>query len=197
MVGGGTSWLWAAPQTFETVDVLLVDEAGQMSLANVLAVSPTAKTVVLIGDPQQLDQPTQGSYCSKGQAAPPSITSLMVSRQYRRQGSVPAQDLAVHPDICAFTSRALLLAVSSYRGRACRTRSINATGPIDGAGLLATSQSFTMAIRTAHPEEAMAAGALVEGILASNAKWVDGDKCRKSQSRSETLSLSHRITLKS
>src|SRR5205823_13035348 len=39
-----------------------VDEAAQMSLANVLAVSQAAKTVVLIGDPQQLDQPMQGSH---------------------------------------------------------------------------------------------------------------------------------------
>ena len=62
MVGGGTAWLWAAPEAFETVDVLFVDEAAQMSLANVLAVSQAAKTVVLIGDPQQLDQPMQGSH---------------------------------------------------------------------------------------------------------------------------------------
>ena len=39
-----------------------MDEAAQMSLANVLAVSQAAKTVVLIGDPQQLDQPMQGSH---------------------------------------------------------------------------------------------------------------------------------------
>jgi uncharacterized protein len=51
-VGGGTAWLWARPDMFQTVDVLFVDEAAQMSLANVLAVSQAAKTVVLIGDPQ-------------------------------------------------------------------------------------------------------------------------------------------------
>jgi len=62
MVGGGTAWVWACPDAFETVDVLFVDEAAQMSLANVLAVSQAAKTVVLIGDPQQLDQPMQGSH---------------------------------------------------------------------------------------------------------------------------------------
>jgi hypothetical protein len=49
--GGGTAWLWSRPDAFETVDVLFVDEAAQMSLANVLAVSQAAKTVVLIGDP--------------------------------------------------------------------------------------------------------------------------------------------------
>jgi AAA domain len=61
-VGGGTAWLWSRPDAFEAVDVLFVDEAAQMSLANVLAVSQAAKTVVLIGDPQQLDQPIQDSH---------------------------------------------------------------------------------------------------------------------------------------
>jgi uncharacterized protein len=54
-VGGGTAWLWSLTDAFEAVDVLFVDEAAQMSLVNVLAVSHAAKTVVLIGDPQQLD----------------------------------------------------------------------------------------------------------------------------------------------
>ena len=43
-----------------SVDVLFVDEAGQMSLAKVLAVPHAADSVVLLGDPQQLDQPQQG-----------------------------------------------------------------------------------------------------------------------------------------
>jgi superfamily I DNA and/or RNA helicase len=42
--------------------VLFVDEAGQMSLANVLAASQAARSVVLLGDPQQLDQPQRGSH---------------------------------------------------------------------------------------------------------------------------------------
>ena len=44
----------------DAVDVLFVDEAGQMSLANVLAASSAAKSIVLLGDPQQLDQPQRG-----------------------------------------------------------------------------------------------------------------------------------------
>ncbi len=58
---GGTAWLWARPEFAESVDVLFVDEAGQMSLANVLAVSQAAESIVLLGDPQQLDQPQKGS----------------------------------------------------------------------------------------------------------------------------------------
>jgi uncharacterized protein len=44
------------------VDVLVVDEAGQMSLANVVACSRGARNVVLLGDPQQLEQPLKGSH---------------------------------------------------------------------------------------------------------------------------------------
>jgi hypothetical protein len=61
-VAGGTAWLWAREEFFESVDVLFVDEAGQMSLANALAIAPCAKSLVLLGDPQQLEQPIQGSH---------------------------------------------------------------------------------------------------------------------------------------
>jgi hypothetical protein len=36
-VGGGTAWLWSRPDAADTLDVLFVDEAAQMSLANVRA----------------------------------------------------------------------------------------------------------------------------------------------------------------
>ena len=61
-VAGGTAWLWAHADAFQSVDLLFIDEAAQMSLANVLAVSQAAKTVVLLGDPRQLEQPMQGSH---------------------------------------------------------------------------------------------------------------------------------------
>ena len=54
----GTTWLWAREQFARSVDVLFVDEAGQLSLADVLAVAHAAGTLVLLGDPQQLAQPS-------------------------------------------------------------------------------------------------------------------------------------------
>jgi hypothetical protein len=50
----GHAWLWACPEAFQSVDVLFIDEAAQMSLANVLAVSEAAENVVLLRDPRQL-----------------------------------------------------------------------------------------------------------------------------------------------
>src|SRR5262249_34137219 len=52
-VAAGTAWLWACSDAHESVDVLFVDEAAQMSLANVIAVSQAAKSLVLLGDPRQ------------------------------------------------------------------------------------------------------------------------------------------------
>ena len=61
-VVGGTSWLFSRPDMEARFDTLIVDEAGQMSLADALAVSGAARNLVLVGDPRQLAQPLQGSH---------------------------------------------------------------------------------------------------------------------------------------
>ena len=53
-VVAGTAWLFARPELDGKLDLLVIDEAGQRSLADVLAVSGAAVDVVLLGDPQQL-----------------------------------------------------------------------------------------------------------------------------------------------
>jgi AAA domain len=121
MVGAGTAWLWAAPEAFEAVDVLFVDEAAQMSLANVLAVSQAAKTVVLIGDPQQLDQPTQGSH---PEGADVSALDHILAGQRTitpEKGLFLEQTWRLHPDICAFTFE-LSTTASLSPGRLWRCR---------------------------------------------------------------------------
>ncbi|MCU1374845.1 MAG: protein of unknown function, putative recB domain, partial [Actinomycetia bacterium] len=61
-VVAGTAWLFARPELDGTLDVLVVDEAGQRSLADVLAVSGAAVDLVLLGDPQQLAQVSKGTH---------------------------------------------------------------------------------------------------------------------------------------
>jgi uncharacterized protein len=58
----GTSFMWARQEFFESVDFLFVDEAGQLSLIDTLALSHAGKNLVLMGDPQQLKQPQKGSH---------------------------------------------------------------------------------------------------------------------------------------
>jgi hypothetical protein len=84
-VGGGTSYFWARPDARLSVDVLFIDEAAQMALANVLAVSQAAESVVLLGDPRQLEQPIQ-EVTLMGSAFPLWITSSDIMPPFRPTG---------------------------------------------------------------------------------------------------------------
>src|SRR5690606_28898525 len=59
---GATAWQWARETMIGSVDVLFIDEAGQMCLADAVAVCEAARDLVLVGDPQQLEQPIQGTH---------------------------------------------------------------------------------------------------------------------------------------
>lgn len=58
---GGTAWTFANAAA-QPVDLLVVDEAGQLSLAHLLGASALAETVLLLGDPQQLPQVSKGEH---------------------------------------------------------------------------------------------------------------------------------------
>lgn len=61
---GGVAWTFCSRKVVdvEGLDLLVVDEAGQFSLANTLACSVAAKNLLLLGDPQQLPQVSQGTH---------------------------------------------------------------------------------------------------------------------------------------
>lgn len=176
-VGGATAWLWSRPDAFETVDVLFVDEAAQMSLANVLAVSQAAKAVVLIGDPQQLDQPMQGSHPEAtdvsaldhilcGDHTIPADKGLFLEETWR-----------LHPAICAYTSE--LFYDGKLRSKdGLEVQVIKGAGPISGSGLyfLPVDHSGN---QNCSLEEAKAIGRLVRSIVAGSATWVDRERQEK------------------
>ena len=60
-VMGATAWHFARYKA-PAFDYLFVDEAGQVSLANILSMSRAARNLVLVGDPMQLPQPLQGTH---------------------------------------------------------------------------------------------------------------------------------------
>lgn len=170
-VAGATHFFWSREDAQNAVDVLVVDEAGQMSLANVLAVAPAAETLILLGDPQQLDQPTQGTH--------PDGTGVSVLDHLLggQQTITPEQGLflgttwRLHPDICAFNSE--LFYESKLHSRAgCENQIITADGPINGSGLRYVPVPHT-GNTSASIEEAEIVKALVEKILSSNARWTN------------------------
>ena len=104
----GTPWLWAREAMSGSVDTLFVDEAGQLSLANVVAMGGAARNIVLLGDPQQLDQVLQGSH--------PAGAGKSALAHYLGDERVVAPENGVflerthrmHPLITSFTSASVI-----------------------------------------------------------------------------------------
>ncbi|NLF04189.1 MAG: DNA helicase, partial [Actinomycetales bacterium] len=61
---GGTAWVFSNAKHVDrdALDLLVIDEAGQFSLAHTIAVGVSAKNLLLLGDPQQLPQVSQGTH---------------------------------------------------------------------------------------------------------------------------------------
>ena len=62
MLVGATAFFWTKDAVGQPLDYLFIDEAGQMSLTQIIAASKAAKNLILLGDPQQLEQPQQGAH---------------------------------------------------------------------------------------------------------------------------------------
>lgn len=103
----GTAWLIARESLDQALDYLFVDEAGQVSLANAIAMGTSARNLVLIGDPMQLAQPSQGLH-PEG-AGTSSLEHLLgegltVSPE---QGLFLAETRRMHPQVCTFISEVM------------------------------------------------------------------------------------------
>ena len=100
----GTAWLFSREEWAGELNHLFIDEAGQVSLANVAAMVAATENLVLIGDQMQLEQPVQGThpgesglsaleYYLDGHATVPIALGLFLGETRR-----------LHPDICRFVS---------------------------------------------------------------------------------------------
>jgi predicted RecB family nuclease len=137
---GGTSWLWARPEFRDSADVLFIDEAGQMSLADVLAVSAGAKSLVLLGDPQQLEQPQQANH-------PPGTHASALEHLLGGAKTIPPerglflhQTRRLHPDICRFTAEIFyenrLTSIAGLENQAVLAEAGSRAAPLGPAGLV-------------------------------------------------------------
>lgn len=105
-VVGGTAWDFTNPTRLPPgpLDLMVVDEAGQFALANTVAVSGAARNLLLLGDPQQLPQVSQGrhpepvdgsalGWLTDGHDTLPASLGYFLDRTWR-----------MHPALCAAVS---------------------------------------------------------------------------------------------
>jgi predicted RecB family nuclease len=180
-VVGAVAWTWCVPAVADpepVLDVLVVDEAGQMSLANVIACAPAARSIVLLGDPQQLDQPTQGSHPpGAARSALGHLLADPAGLEPDRATIAPHEGLfldrtwRLHPDICAYTSQAF------YEGRLDPVDGLERQAVTGGTVLSGTGMRLVGVAHegnaTASPEEAARVVELVREVLRAGASWID------------------------
>jgi predicted RecB family nuclease len=168
-VVGGTSWLWSREQAFETVDVLFIDEAGQMSLADVLAVSQAAKRLVLLGDPQQLDQPVKGSHPAGAEKS--ALEHLLDGRKTipDNMGFLLPLSWRLHPGICKFTSEIFYENKLGSQPIA-QNRFLKAHAWLAGPGLWFVPVTHE-GNRNSSSEEVEVVSRIVESLLRPEVRW--------------------------
>ncbi|MCC6383505.1 MAG: AAA family ATPase, partial [Dehalococcoidia bacterium] len=103
----GTAWLFADARADQRLDVLFVDEAGQVALANLLAAGTSARSIVLLGDQMQLSQPVQGVH--PGGSGDSALDYLLdgAATIAPDRGIFLATSYRMHPFVCRFISDAV------------------------------------------------------------------------------------------
>jgi len=170
-VAAGTVWLWARPGMADSVDTLFVDEAGQLSLANVLAVAGAARNLVLLGDPQQLAQPSQATHPPGAGAS--ALGHILGDRATMPEGAGLLLDetYRMHPDLCRYTSEVFY--DGKLRGvEGLGRQEILASGSFSGSGLRVVQVAHE-GNTNASPEEACEVARLAE--MLAGCSWRDRD----------------------
>ncbi|HEY2621280.1 MAG TPA: DEAD/DEAH box helicase [Acetobacteraceae bacterium] len=165
---GGTAWDFANPNRVShgSLDLLVIDEAGQFCLANTIAVAPAAANLLLLGDPQQLPQVSQGTHPEPvdtsaldwlvdGQRTLPDARGYFLDRSYR-----------MHPAVCAAVSA--LSYESRLHSHADRTAARHLVGYQPGVHVLPVRHQGNS---IESPEEADAILAEIQRLL--GAAWTD------------------------
>lgn len=103
-VCGGTAFQFSKARFEDLFDLLVIDEASQLSLASLLAMSRCARNLLLVGDQQQLAQPIMAShplgsglsclgYATSGHQIVPRNIGIFLSKSWR-----------LHPTVCKYIS---------------------------------------------------------------------------------------------
>lgn len=179
---GGTAWDFANESRVPRggLDLLVVEEAGQYSLANTIAVAPAACNLLLLGDPQQLPQVTQGIH-----PEPVDVSALgwLVSDGAGDHHTLPPErgyflecTHRMHPAVCAPVSRL------SYDRRLRSVEAVTAARTLAGYppgvhALMVEAEGNA----TDSPQEADAIVAEIGRLI--GAAWTDEDGTRPLEPR--------------
>jgi uncharacterized protein len=168
-VVAGTAWLFARQSMEGTLDTIFIDEAGQMSMADVVAVGTAARNLVLLGDPQQLAHPSQGIHPPGAEVS--ALDHILDGRQTvpREAGLFLDTTFRMHPDVCAFISEV------AYEGRlgsdaACALQALEGGEPVGGTGIRYLPVHHRDN-RTVSREEIAVVAELVRGLMGR--RWTD------------------------
>jgi uncharacterized protein len=166
---GGTSFLWSPELSFQAVDVLFIDEAGQMSLTDVLAVSQAATNLVLLGDPQQLERPVKGSHPEGTEKS--ALEHLLNGRKTisEEMGFLLPESFRLHPEICKFTSEVFYEDKLASHPIA-RSRVLEGHPWLKGAGLWFVPVEHD-GNGNSSAEEVEVVARIVEGLLKPGINW--------------------------
>jgi uncharacterized protein len=100
----GTPWLFSDSGLDNELDYLVIDEAGQVSLADAIAMGTAARNIILLGDPLQLAQVSQGTH-------PPGCDRSVLEHLLGEAATIPRdcgvfleRSFRMHPDVCKFIS---------------------------------------------------------------------------------------------
>ena len=165
----GTAWLFARDEIEGQLDDLFIDEAGQMSLANVIAAATCARNVVLLGDPNQLRQPSKGSHPDGTDLS--ALDHVLDGAQTIRpdRGRFLDTTYRMHPDVCQFISEI------AYENRLesapeCALQGVGGSGHLSGTGLRYRPTTHA-GNRTSSIEEAAAVVAIFKHLVGR--QWTD------------------------
>lgn len=170
-VVGGTSWMWAREDAEGALDYLFVDEAGQMSLCNVIACARASSNIILLGDPQQLEQPQQGAHPEGADVS--ALSHLLDGHQTMpvEKGLFLDTTWRLPPAISAFTSE-------QYYENRLKSRPELANQQLSGKSPFAGSGLFYVPVthegnQNRSTEEIDAIERTVRELLAAGLTWTD------------------------
>jgi len=183
-VVGATAWTWAATPLIQELDYLFIDEAGQMALATALTTARAAKNVVLLGDPQQLEQPQRAAHPEGSEIA--ALAHLIGDRQTitEDQGLFLDTSYRMHPNICDFISE------QYYEGKLHPASNLARqiiTGPNLSNNQLVYQPVQHRGNQARSDEEAQHIKSLISTLLDNQHQWYDNDDNSHSLQASDIL----------